>query len=107
MPTARPTKRRPQLGARRLNVGCGNQRRKGWIGIDIVPTDAADIVRDHQTGIVVNPGDVEGLQHAIRMLYSQPDLRKTLGENGHRVAEQYFDRSTISTRFIDHLESCL
>jgi glycosyltransferase involved in cell wall biosynthesis len=69
--------------------------------------EAAEIVRNHQTGIVVEPGDVASLVQAIRTLYTQPDLRKTLGENGRRVAEQYFDRSTIAGRFIDHLEACL
>ncbi|MCA9500642.1 MAG: glycosyltransferase family 4 protein [Nitrospira sp.] len=69
--------------------------------------EAAEIVRDHQTGMVVEPGDVASLVQAIRTLYAQPDLRKTLGENGRRVAEQYFDRTTIAGRFIDHLETCL
>ena len=69
--------------------------------------EAAEIVRDHQTGLVVEPGDIASLVQAIRTLYSRPDLCTTFGENGRRVAEQYFDRSTISTRFIDHLESCL
>ncbi|WNM58121.1 glycosyltransferase family 4 protein [Candidatus Nitrospira allomarina] len=69
--------------------------------------EAAEIVRDHQTGMVVEPGDVASLVQAIRTLFTQPDLRKTLGENGRRVAEQYFDRTTIAGRFIDHLETCL
>ncbi|MGC8733302.1 MAG: glycosyltransferase family 4 protein, partial [Halothiobacillaceae bacterium] len=69
--------------------------------------EAADIVRDHQAGIVVEPGDIAGLVQAIRTLRNQPDLRQDLGKNGRRAAEQYFDRSKIVSRFIDHLEKNL
>ncbi|HBP88073.1 MAG TPA: glycosyltransferase family 4 protein [Nitrospirales bacterium] len=69
--------------------------------------EAAEIVRDHQTGIVVEPGDVASLVQAIRTLYTRPDLRKVFGENGRQVAEKYYDRTTIAGGFIDHLESCL
>ena len=69
--------------------------------------EAAEIVRDHQTGIVVEPGDVASLVRAIRTLYARPDLRKTFGENGRQVAEKYFDRAIIDARFINYLETNL
>ena len=69
--------------------------------------EAADIVRDHHTGIVVEPGDISGLVKAIQTLYAQPDLRRTLGENGRQVAEKYFDRSSIAAGFINYLETNL
>ena len=37
--------------APRLNVGCGNQKMPGWLGIDCVPTAAANIVRDITWGL--------------------------------------------------------
>ena len=37
--------------APRLNVGCGNQKMPGWLGIDRVRTEAADIVRDITRGL--------------------------------------------------------
>jgi len=69
--------------------------------------EAAEIVRESQAGIVVKPGDIPALAETIRTLYSQPELRRTYGENGRRAAEQYFDRSMIATRFIEHLEANL
>jgi glycosyltransferase involved in cell wall biosynthesis len=66
--------------------------------------EAADIVREHQSGIIVRPGDITGLAQALNLLQSEPNLRRTLGENGRRAAELYFDRSRIIGQFIEHLE---
>src|SRR5437868_4749603 len=44
---------------RRLNVGCGNQRMEGWIGIDLVATEATDVVRDIRRGLPFDDDSVE------------------------------------------------
>jgi len=44
---------------RRLNVGCGNQRLDGWIGIDRVQTRATDIVRDVLRGLPFEDSSVD------------------------------------------------
>jgi predicted SAM-dependent methyltransferase len=44
---------------RRLNVGCGNQRKPGWIGIDKVQTPAVDIVRDLARGLPFEDSSVD------------------------------------------------
>jgi glycosyltransferase involved in cell wall biosynthesis len=69
--------------------------------------EAAQIVRKYQAGIVVEPGDGAGLVQALRTLSEQPNLRKEMGENGRRAAEQHFDRTKIVARFIDYLEANL
>jgi glycosyltransferase involved in cell wall biosynthesis len=69
--------------------------------------EAAEIVREHRAGIVVEPGDLAGLARALQTLRAQPYLRRTLGENGRRAAERHFDRAEIVTRFIEHLEANL
>lgn len=69
--------------------------------------EAAEIVRHHNVGITVRPGDVHGLIKALQALINDPTLRRRLGENGRRVAEKYFDRTIIADRFIDHLETKL
>jgi colanic acid biosynthesis glycosyl transferase WcaI len=69
--------------------------------------EAAAIVRQHQAGIVVEPGDIAGLTQALHTLRAQPDLCRVLGENGRRAAEQHFDRAKIVARFIEHLEANL
>jgi glycosyltransferase involved in cell wall biosynthesis len=66
--------------------------------------EAAEVVREHDAGIVVDPGDVDSLVAAIRQLGSSPDLCKRLGESGRRGACESFDRDKICGRFIDHLE---
>jgi len=69
--------------------------------------EAAEIVRNHQAGIVVSPGDVDGLVQALKALRAQPALRITLGQNGRRAAEQSFDRAKIAAGFIKQLEDGL
>lgn len=69
--------------------------------------EAAEIVREHRAGIVVEPGDIAGFTRAVRTLETQPDLRRALGENGRRAAQQRFDRAKIMEHFIEHLEANL
>ena len=69
--------------------------------------EAAEIVREHQAGLVVKPGDVSGLVQALLSLCSQSSLRETLGLNGRRAVELSFDRAQIAARFIKHLEKSL
>ena len=44
---------------RRVNVGCGNQKMPGWIGIDVVKTPTADIVRDVTRGLPFDDSSVD------------------------------------------------
>lgn len=67
--------------------------------------EAADIVHTHQAGLAVAPGDVQGIVRALRTLRADPQLRRRLGDNGRRAAQQHFDRAAIATRFIDYLEA--
>lgn len=66
--------------------------------------EAAHIVRAHEAGFVVEPGDIAGIVSAIQTLRQQPALRQRLGANGRRAAETCFDRIEIATRFISFLE---
>jgi glycosyltransferase involved in cell wall biosynthesis len=69
--------------------------------------EAAQIVNDYQAGITVEPGNVKGLVQALRTLLAQPQLRRTLGENGRRAARQHFDREVIVNRFREFLKQKL
>jgi colanic acid biosynthesis glycosyl transferase WcaI len=69
--------------------------------------EASEIVNEHQAGLTVEPGDTRGLVHALKTLVEQPQLRRTLGENGRRAAEQHFDRKTIVSRFREFLKQQL
>lgn len=69
--------------------------------------EAAEILRRADAGIVVRPGDVEGLAAAVRALAADPALRRRLGENGRRAAVERYDRARIADRFIGLLEQRL
>ncbi len=66
--------------------------------------EAAEIVRRCEAGVVVAPGDVDGLAAAIRALALDPARRARLGVSGRRAAERDFDRIGIAGRFMKHLE---
>jgi glycosyltransferase involved in cell wall biosynthesis len=69
--------------------------------------EAAAVVQEYDTGIVVAPGDLEGLVRAIRCLRDNPSLRQELGERGRRAAEAHFDRERVCVRFINFLQNSL
>ena len=56
---ARPAGPSPQPVKRRLNVGCGNQKKPGWIGIDKVKTPATNLVRDLARGLPFEDSSVD------------------------------------------------
>ena len=69
--------------------------------------EAAEIVRESEAGIVVEPGDIKGLAAALQLLRSHPDLRKRLGENGRRAVLGRYDRAQIARAFMEFLEDDL
>lgn len=66
--------------------------------------EAADIVRNNEAGMVVKPGDIEGLCQAILTLRDDPATRRSLGANGRRAAEGHFDSVRIANAFISFIE---
>jgi colanic acid biosynthesis glycosyl transferase WcaI len=57
------------------------------IGIVSPESETANFIRRVKCGILVEPGDVNGFKNAISKLKENPDLRKTLGENGRKFVE--------------------
>jgi len=66
--------------------------------------EAAAVVRRHDCGIVVEPGDVSGLSAAMRTLAGDAALRARLGASGRAAAVAHFDRDAIVARFADVIE---
>jgi len=50
-----------------------------------------DAVADGVTGMLVDPADFEAAAAAFRQLLEQPALRQTMGDNGRRAVEQFFN----------------
>ncbi len=67
--------------------------------------EAAEIVERHGCGIVVAPGDVEGLASAIRTLATDAGLREHLGARGRSAALEHYDRSAITEAFVQFVET--
>jgi glycosyltransferase involved in cell wall biosynthesis len=69
--------------------------------------EPAEIVRRHESGLVVEPGDIDGLAGALRRMAAEPGLRLQLGSNGREAAERHYCRDIINGQFVDFLEQQL
>jgi glycosyltransferase involved in cell wall biosynthesis len=69
----------------------------------IAEGEAAEIVTDAKCGVLVVPGDNDGLKNAIIQLSKNPQDRKFMGENGRNYVIQNYNRNVIVENFIDRL----
>ena len=53
-----------------------------------------DYVVDHETGILVEPGDVEALREAIEHLLAHPEEAQRLGRNARQRVEEELNLDT-------------
>lgn len=61
-------------------------------------TGTQEVVRHGETGLTVEPGDVEGLAAALSFLASDQELRIRMGRAGRRVAiEEYDERAVVDS----------
>lgn len=67
-------------------------------------SEAAQIAREHDCGIVVEPGDRDGIAMAIRRLHADPARRATLAANA-REAGLIYDRARAVEAYRDIFES--
>jgi glycosyltransferase involved in cell wall biosynthesis len=62
----------------------------------------ADVVRDHDCGIIVNQDDPSGLARAVAEVASDENQRRTWGRNGRRAVEANHSWDQRADR-VDHL----
>ena len=66
------------------------------VGLPVVNTQECreyrDLVRDYQIGFNCECGDSEDLANKIEILYKDENLRKRLGANNRKLAEEKFNR---------------
>lgn len=67
--------------------------------------EPAEIVRSARAGIVVDPGDVDGLATALCRLARSADERRRLGAAGRAAAVAKYDRTRLCDDFVRVLES--
>jgi glycosyltransferase involved in cell wall biosynthesis len=73
-------------------------------GLPVVATRVgglAEAVVDGETGLLVEPEDVDGLAAALRRLLEQAELRRRLGEGGRRRVEQVFLPERMVSAYVD------
>jgi glycosyltransferase involved in cell wall biosynthesis len=58
------------------------------------------MVKDQQTGLLVDARDITGLQSAISLLLDRRDLCHTFGQNGHEVAETLFSSDAMAKNYL-------
>ena len=59
-----------------------------------------DIIEHEKTGLIVKPGDVEGLASALGRLIDDQDLRRRLGENAKALHRAQLDIEVCAERLI-------
>jgi glycosyltransferase involved in cell wall biosynthesis len=69
--------------------------------------EGAEIVRQHDAGVVVAPGDIDGLAAAILNLRQDRAAADAYGRAGRAAVTQLFDRTIIGDRFVADLEARL
>ena len=70
-----------------------------------VEGEAYDLfIRDGNSGLFFEPESAEQLTLAINKLVTNPELIKTLGENGRQYVSDNFDRNMLANNFSDKLQ---
>lgn len=64
----------------------------------------ADIIKENNCGVVVEPNNPEAFADGIIHLADNPKLREELGCNARRLAEKEFDRNKLGHQFVDFIE---
>lgn len=65
--------------------------------------EAAEIVRQTQSGLVVSPGDIQSLVQSIKYLRNYSSKVARMRRNARQTALKQFDRTIIAKAFIEYL----
>ncbi len=67
--------------------------------------DGRALIEESGGGVVVEPGDAEGLAGAIRMMADDPAVRAALGASGREFVRERYSRERLAGLLADILES--
>ncbi len=62
---------------------------------------AVDMVRDGRTGTLVDPGNVEQLASAVRMIFDNRETAAKMGESARKRAWEKYGWDRVAARFLD------
>ena len=66
--------------------------------------EAARLVREANAGVVVEPGNAQGVADAVSQLIKNPSLMRELGTNGRSLVEKNFQWQVLIDRWISQLD---
>jgi len=66
-----------------------------------------EVVKDGETGIVVEPRNAEKLAKALEILLKDEELRNRMGKNGRERVRKHYDINNNVDRMIELYEKCL
>ncbi|MBD3367978.1 MAG: glycosyltransferase [Candidatus Eisenbacteria bacterium] len=69
-----------------------------------VSGDAADVVREAGSGVVVEPGDGEGIANAVLGLIGDEERRDRMGRSGREYVMTHYSRRELAARMTSILE---
>ncbi len=73
----------------------------GSVPVVVYDVDGApEVCIPNQTGILVKPGDIEGLRDAVDWMFEHPDERQRFGKAGYQLCVDQFD----TQKMVDDLE---
>ena len=73
----------------------------GVVGLAVIATDVGairEIVVHERTGLLVEPGDVDALEMALRRVLTEPELRERLGSAAQELVRSRFDARANAMR---------
>jgi glycosyltransferase involved in cell wall biosynthesis len=69
-----------------------------------VEGEAADIVTDAKAGLLFEPENAGALAEAVIRLADNPELTRSLGENGRQAARERYDRRVLAAQYLELLQ---
>ena len=72
-----------------------------------VEGQAQQIVEEARAGIVIEPENASSLARSINTLRSQPELGRSLGQNGREYILKYYSRARTAATYVEVLEHLL
>lgn len=109
----------PQLSLQAADVFCLPSYREGFglsvveascLGLPVICSDAyglADTMVDNVTGLRCKVADVLSLEEAMKRLYDDPGMRKSMGESGRKRVLELFSGEKIVGAWVDYYRSML
>ncbi|MDR1269333.1 MAG: glycosyltransferase family 4 protein [Planctomycetaceae bacterium] len=68
---------------------------------------AAQLIREANAGICIEPENTNNFLEALELLVQQPELRESYGEHGQQYVLKYYNRQHLAEKYIQVMESII